>query len=187
VRAATTAIEWASRASVLRFVAGVEDPDPCSELGRHVDDVLTGLEQPLRQRPTGAQTPLDRPCPVRTRGNVLPHRGEASLVGAEPTGPSRFSPASMTSIVADSLWGSTPMMTLPVVPLALCREPVGRRGGHRYYELGSPLLGHASSQRPTVRKPESSHTLKQGGQPRIERPAERLDRVWPDTGPARSL
>jgi len=32
-------------------VAGVEDPDPCRELGRDVDHRLTVGEQPLRQRP----------------------------------------------------------------------------------------------------------------------------------------
>ena len=67
--------------------------------------------------------------------------------------------------------------------LALCREWMGRRGGHCYYELGSPLLSHASSRRPTVRKPEVEPHPEPGGQPKRERPAEHLDRVWPDTGP----
>jgi hypothetical protein len=34
-----------------------------------------------------------------------------------------------------------------------------------------------------VHNPEESHTHKLGGQPQGERPAERVDRVWPDTGP----
>ena len=61
--------------------------------------------------------------------------------------------------------------------------PIGRRGGHCYYELGSPLLSHASSRRPTGRKPEESHTHERVGSRDGERPAEHLDRVWPDTGP----
>ena len=49
----------------LAVVAGVEEPDPGRELGRHIDDVLAVLEQPLRQRPAGAVGALDRPDPLR--------------------------------------------------------------------------------------------------------------------------
>src|SRR5215204_4294588 len=44
----------------------------------------------------------------------------------------------MTSIVADSLWGSTPINTfaMPHPPFV---DLLGARGGHCYYELGSPL------------------------------------------------
>src|SRR3954452_23782071 len=72
--------------------------------------------------------------------------------------PRRFSRWSTTSMVADSLWGSTPMTIFFMDALALCREWMGRRGGHCYYELGSPLLSHASSRRPTGRRPDVSHT-----------------------------
>ena len=68
----------------LAVVAGVEEPHPGSELGRHVHDVLAGLEEPLRQRPAGAVASLDRPDPLRPVLRIGPHRGVAGLVGAEP-------------------------------------------------------------------------------------------------------
>ena len=43
----------------LAVVAGVEQPHPGSELGRHVHHVLAGLQQPLRQRTTGTVAALD--------------------------------------------------------------------------------------------------------------------------------
>ncbi len=57
---------------------------------------------------------LDRPDPLRPGLRIPPHRGVAGLVGAEPTAPSSFSWPSTTSMVADSLWGSTPMITLVI-------------------------------------------------------------------------
>src|SRR3954451_5033630 len=61
-------------------------------------------------------------------------------------------------MVADSLWGSTPMMTRFMCCSRLCAIRCGRRGGHCYYEQGSPFLSHASSQCPTGRRPIVSHT-----------------------------
>jgi hypothetical protein len=69
----------------LAVVAGVEQPRPGAELGRHVDHVLPVGEQSLRQRPAGATAAFDRPDPVRPGRNVLAHRGVARLVGIEPT------------------------------------------------------------------------------------------------------
>jgi hypothetical protein len=48
----------------LAVVTGVEEPDPGGELGRDIDDVLAGLEEPLCQR--GRPTPL-APSTVQTR------------------------------------------------------------------------------------------------------------------------
>jgi hypothetical protein len=70
----------------LAVVAGVEQPRPCRQFGRHVDHVFTIGQQPLGQRPAGAVAALDRPDPVRPARDVLAHRGIARLVGAEPTG-----------------------------------------------------------------------------------------------------
>ena len=98
----------------LAVVAGVEEPDPGGELGRHVHDMLAGLEQTLRQRAAGAVGSLDRPDPVGPGLHVGPHRGVAGLVGANRPEPSSFSCWSTTSMVADSLWGSTPMITFAI-------------------------------------------------------------------------
>lgn len=66
---------------------------------------------------------------------------------------------------------------------ALDRPDPVRRGRHRYYELGSPLLSHASSRCPAGRRPKEGHTRERVGSPEESGPAGHLDRVWPDTGP----
>ena len=53
----------------LAVVAGVEEPDPGGELGRDVDDLLAGLEEPLRQRPAGAVGCPRPPRPGRARSS----------------------------------------------------------------------------------------------------------------------
>src|SRR3954453_11174193 len=50
------------------------------------------------------------------------------------------------------------MMTCFMCCSRLCAIRCGRRGGHCYYEQGSPFLSHASSQCPTGRRPIVSHT-----------------------------
>jgi len=50
------------------------------------------------------------------------------------------------------------MITSCICLTCFSLEPIGRRGGQCYYELGSPLLRHASSRRPTGRRPDVSHT-----------------------------
>src|SRR6476620_4897495 len=70
-------------------------------------------------------------------------------------------------MVADNLWGSTPMVTSVMTLLALPRTDRERRGGQCYYELGSPLWSHASSRCPTSRSPCESHTHRRDGQPRL--------------------
>src|SRR4051794_15368746 len=57
-------------------------------------------------------------------------------------------------MVADSLWGSTPMNTLICAPVFVSRL-TWTRGGHCYCELGSPLLRHASTRRSTGTQPEN--------------------------------
>jgi hypothetical protein len=47
----------------LPAVTGVQQPSPGRQLGRHVDHVLTRLQQPLRQRPADTVRALDRPHP----------------------------------------------------------------------------------------------------------------------------
>jgi hypothetical protein len=65
---------------------------------------------------------------------------------------------STTSMVADSLWGSTPMTILCMCYLTRVHERVGRRGGHCYCELGTPLWSHTAPRCSAVRKPKESHT-----------------------------
>jgi hypothetical protein len=69
----------------LAVVAGVEEPDPGGELGRDVNDLLTVLEQSLRERSAGTVASLDRPDPPWPGAGVLAHRCVAGPVGGEPT------------------------------------------------------------------------------------------------------
>ena len=71
----------------LPVVAGVEQPDPGGELGRHIDNMFPSFEEPLGERTSNSVSALDGPDPVRPGLRVLPHRGVASLVGAESTRP----------------------------------------------------------------------------------------------------
>src|SRR4051794_20651712 len=91
----------------------------------------------------------------------------------------------MTSMVADSLWGSTPMITFAT---AFSRSSSNRPDG----EVGSATTSWADPFRATPRhgvrraadrKRATPRTS--GGQPGEERSAGHLDRVWPDTDPAR--
>src|SRR3954471_3521418 len=92
----------------------------------------------------------------------------------------------MTSTVADSLWGSTPIITCSTalllrwlfVAIGTARWAVLLRAGQ------SPDLSHASSRCPTGCRPEVSHTRKPRVSSRIESvPPDTLDRVLPDSGP----
>ena len=88
------------------------------------------------------------------RGPAAAGAGGAARCGVwPPLGPRRrrllHRPSwSTTSMVADSLWGSTPMITCSACCMCCSRLRsfrCGRRGGHCYYEQGSPFLSHASS------------------------------------------
>lgn len=70
----------------LAVMPSVQQPRPSRQLRRHVHNVLTVGQQPLRQRPTGAVAALHRPHPFPVPGDVPAHRGVAGLVGAEPAG-----------------------------------------------------------------------------------------------------
>jgi len=172
----------------LAVVPGVEKPDPGSELRRDVDHLLASLEQPLGQGSTSAVGALNRPDPLRPRLRVPQQRRVAGLIGREPTPePRNLSRSSTTSIVADSLWGSTPIMICCKCCSRLFSYRRGRRGGQCYYEQGSPLLSHASSTVPDGLQTGSEPHPHASGQPKESEPAGHLDRVWPDTGPAASL
>jgi hypothetical protein len=72
----------------------------------------------------------------------------------------------MTSIVADRLCGSIPMITPAVL---LLRHSTNRlaQGGHRYFEQNRPLSSHPLPGARQDRKPDESHTKRTGGQPLI--------------------
>jgi hypothetical protein len=166
----------------LPVVAGVKQPGPCRELGRHIDDMFTVGQQPLRQRPARAVAALDRPHPVRPWRYGLAHRGVPSLVGPEPA-----SRQHGLVIVDDldrrrQLVGIDPDEHLRHATTRLVRTSRDREAGIAVKSWAVPLeprLGTANNSTQTDREPHPDA----GGQPRGEHPVERLDRVWPDTGP----
>ena len=68
----------------LAVVSGIKEPDPGGELGRDIHDMLTGLQEPLGQRPACTVCALDRPEVLRPRLHVGAHRCVSDLVGGEP-------------------------------------------------------------------------------------------------------
>ncbi len=158
VRSATTAIECASVASVLRpwpvsntrtraaSFAGTSTTVSPSANSRAASG------RPPRWRPppptpapaTAAQTPAaagNRPCPSET--------------GRWPAG----SRSSRTSIVADRLCGSVPMITRPITPPRPVRRPVLSTGRAALLRAEQTPLGpHPASGARQDRTPEESHT-----------------------------
>jgi hypothetical protein len=168
----------------LAVVAGVEEPDPGRELGRHVHHVLAGLEQTLGQWSAGAVASLDRPDPLRPRLRIGPHRGVTGLVGAEPAR------AEQLLVAVDDLDGGRELvgidpddhlrhrvLLLLLVPIGTARWAVLLRAGQSPFE---PRLA-CGSRRIADRKRATPQTA--GGQPRGEPSVGHLDRVWPDTDP----
>src|SRR5665647_2560593 len=76
-------------------------------------------------------------------------------------------------MVAESLWGSTPMITFAIAFSCFSWCRLGRRGGQCYYELGSPLSSHASSTVPDG--------LQTGGEPHRHLVGSRVESPPPDT------
>src|SRR5665647_1386624 len=76
-------------------------------------------------------------------------------------------------MVAESLWGSTPMITFAIEFSCFSWCRYGRRGGQCYYELGSPLSSHACS---TVRD-----GLQTGREPHRHLVGSRVESPPPDT------
>jgi hypothetical protein len=63
----------------------------------------------------------------------------------------------MTSIVADLLCGSIPMIT-PTGASSLLKRTSYQQGGHRYFEQNRPLSSLSSRGARRDRKPNESHT-----------------------------
>ena len=70
------------------------------------------------------------------------------------------------------------MITFAIAFLRFLFDPIGRRGGHCYYEQGSPLWSHASSRCPTVRSPIESHTRRRVGSREKSPPPD----TWTESG-----
>ena len=85
--------------------------------------------------------------------------------------PTTVSSPAMTSIVAERLCGSIPMITLahPVPPAR--SADLGEPGGHRYFELNKPLLSLSSPMAaPGPRRPDESHTTSAGSRNESDEP-----------------
>ena len=101
----------------LAAVAGGEHPDLRRQLRRHVEHRLTVVDQAVRDVLADAVAALDRPHPVSEPAARGEHLRVAGLVGAEPAQlPAPRPRSSTTSIVAERLCGSIPMITLIAVP-----------------------------------------------------------------------
>ena len=115
----------------LAALAGGEHPHPRGQLRRHVHHGLAVGDQPLGDVPADAVAALDRPDPVRDAAGRR-RASPGSRRGRCRTGPAR-GPApgsSMTSIVADRLCGSIPMITGPSLVLLRSHtmDDVGEEG-----------------------------------------------------------
>ena len=149
----------------LAVVAGVEEPDASSELGRHVDDVFAGFEESLGQWATCPVGSLDGPDPVRPGLRKGPHRRVAGPVGGEPPRPQESFIAVDDLDRRGQLVGIDPDDHLLHASLPPALVPIGRRGGQCYYEQGSPLWSHASSAVPGGLQTESEPHPHASGQP----------------------
>lgn len=94
---------------------------------------------------------------------------------------------STISIVTDRLWGSAPRMTCSLSLLPPEREPMDGELGSATTSWGRPL-SHALSTTPAGQQTDSEPHPKDGmGSPKESVPPGTWTRVWPDTGPAKSL
>ncbi len=145
------------------------------------------------RRPRGAAGPgggrrrcfLDRPDAVGPVLRVGPHRGVAGLVGTEPARAKQPLVAVDDLDRGRQLVGIDPddhlrhsVLLLHLVPIRTARWAVLLRAGQSPFGPGLVTVPDGLQ---TGREPPDN----QGGQPRGEPPAGHLDRVWPDTDPAR--
>lgn len=133
----------------LAVVTGVEETHPSRQLRRNIHHAFAVFEESLCERASSAVGPFDGPDPVRPGLRVAAHRGVAGTVGGEPARPKHL------LVLVDDLDRGRQLVGIDPDDDLLCSlnhvllPPVlvrlGRRGGHCYYELGSPFLSHASS------------------------------------------
>ena len=187
VRTATIAMECASRASVLRLWPVSKSRTRAASLA---GTSTTCSPSSSSRCASGRPAPL-LPSTAQTRSgqavDVLAHGRVAGPVGGEPPR------AEQLLVLVDDLDRGRQLVGIDPDDHAvsmccsrLCSIRRGRRGGHCYYELGSPFLSHASSRRPAGCRPIVSHTSERVGSRMESCPAGHLDRVWPDVGPTES-
>jgi len=86
----------------------------------------------------------------------------------------------MTSIVADRLCGSIPITTMLIAPSTQSAGDVAGAGGHRYFELGKPLLSLSLPMTaPGPRRPNESHATSAGSRKVSDEPG-----AWTEPGRA---
>src|SRR5680860_107007 len=154
---------------------------------RNIDDVLTGLQESLGQRPACTVGPFDCPDPIGPGLRMGSHRCVASLVGGEPA-----SAEHRLLLVNDldrgrQLVGINPDDDLFHVLLPPVLVPKWTARWALLLRAGQSLLEPRLVTVPVGHRTESEPHPHAGGQPKRERPAGHLDRVWPDTDPAGSL
>lgn len=130
-------------------MAGVEEPHACGELGWHVDDLLAGGDESLGQWTTGAVGSLDGPESVGPLLHVPLHRGVPGVGGLKPSAAEEPFEGVDDLDRHRHLVGVDPddhaLRLAHLLTSSVLWHPLGRRGGQCYYELGRPLLSHASS------------------------------------------
>lgn len=128
----------------LAGVPGAEQPHP----GRQLAGTSTTSSPASSSRcAKGRPTPFAPSTAQVLSGHALAYASIAAWPGLSVVNrpwPSLRLRSSTTSIVADILWGSTPMMMRPVLVLNLCSIRCGQRNGQCHDEQGSPFLSHAS-------------------------------------------
>ena len=122
----------------LAALTGGEYPCPRGQLRGYIKNGFAVGHQALSDVPADAVAALDRPHPVGVPTAGGEHGLVAVAVGAKPALPKDTFRWSMTSMVAERLCGSTPMMTC-AIRLPLPGSDDVSAGGQRYFELGIPL------------------------------------------------
>jgi hypothetical protein len=85
--------------------------------------------------------------------------------------PTTVSSLVMTSILAERLRGSIPMITRLTLLLLPDHADLGEPGGHRYFELNRPPLSHSPPMAaPSPRRPDESHTTSAGSRKESDEP-----------------
>jgi hypothetical protein len=76
----------------------------------------------------------------------------------------------MTSIAAEPLCGSIPMITVFTCSSLPCADVMNGPGGHRYFELGNPLLSLSLPRAPGPCRPDESHATSAGSRNESDEP-----------------
>jgi hypothetical protein len=126
----------------LAALSGREHPSSGRQLRRNINDLLAAGQEPVGDVPADALAALDGPDAVGPLLGVLDHRLVAVAVGAEAAG------AQDGLVAGHHLGGGGAFVRVHADDHTLRRVHASlrcsirrlvERGGHRYFELGSPL------------------------------------------------